>query len=115
MTKNNFKKIDPGSLLGGKQQFHKFINSKFTLDYDSQMTDMYFVEYTGLEINTSEIHYSNTWVMLRSPFLKEHVIKDIYERRGGIKEQMQTQGESGNDTDADDADISPFMTKSQLA
>ncbi|GJV83539.1 hypothetical protein Tco_1523437 [Tanacetum coccineum] len=33
-------------------QFQKFINSKFTLDYDSQMTDTYFVEYTGIK-NTS--------------------------------------------------------------
>ncbi|GJR66448.1 hypothetical protein Tco_0012513 [Tanacetum coccineum] len=30
-------------------QFQKFIDSKFTLDYDSQMTDTYFVEYTRLE------------------------------------------------------------------
>nr|GEX54892.1 copia protein [Tanacetum cinerariifolium] len=29
-----------------------------------------------LRLSTSEIHYSNTWVMSRSPFLKEHVIKD---------------------------------------
>ncbi|GJU78008.1 hypothetical protein Tco_1275078 [Tanacetum coccineum] len=32
-------------------QFQKFINSKFTLDYDSQMTDTYFVEYTRLGCN----------------------------------------------------------------
>ncbi|GJR40221.1 hypothetical protein Tco_1215905 [Tanacetum coccineum] len=31
-------------------QFQKFIDSQFTLDYDSQMTDKYFVEYTGIEI-----------------------------------------------------------------
>ncbi|GKC27381.1 hypothetical protein Tco_1034675, partial [Tanacetum coccineum] len=37
-------------------QFQKFINSKFTLDYDSQMTDTYFVEYTGLEVQ----HFRDT-------------------------------------------------------
>ncbi|GJS32536.1 hypothetical protein Tco_0530918 [Tanacetum coccineum] len=37
-------------------QFQTFINSKFTLDYDSQMTDTYFVEYTGLEVQ----HFRDT-------------------------------------------------------
>ncbi|GJW19347.1 hypothetical protein Tco_0026783 [Tanacetum coccineum] len=36
--------------VGKQKQFQKFINSKFTLDYDGQMTDTYFVEYTGLEV-----------------------------------------------------------------
>ncbi|GJR89515.1 hypothetical protein Tco_0213526 [Tanacetum coccineum] len=31
-------------------QFQKFIDSQFTLDYDSQMTDKYFVEYTEIEV-----------------------------------------------------------------
>ncbi|GJU66312.1 ribonuclease H-like domain-containing protein [Tanacetum coccineum] len=35
-------------------QFQKFIDSKFTLDYDSQMTDKYFIEYTGIEMQTQE-------------------------------------------------------------
>nr|GEX84983.1 hypothetical protein [Tanacetum cinerariifolium] len=30
-------------------QFQNFIDSHFTLDYDSQMTDKYFVEYTGIK------------------------------------------------------------------
>ncbi|GJQ89811.1 hypothetical protein Tco_0000950 [Tanacetum coccineum] len=30
-------------------QFQKFINSQFTLDYDNQMTDKYFIEYTRIE------------------------------------------------------------------
>ncbi|GJS37334.1 hypothetical protein Tco_0535716 [Tanacetum coccineum] len=37
-------------------QFQKFIDSKFTLDYDSQMTDTYFVKYTGLEVQ----HFRDT-------------------------------------------------------
>ncbi|GJZ79872.1 hypothetical protein Tco_0644709 [Tanacetum coccineum] len=35
-------------------QFQKFIDSQFTLDYDSQMTDKYFVEYTRIEMQTQE-------------------------------------------------------------
>ncbi|GJU78458.1 hypothetical protein Tco_1275528, partial [Tanacetum coccineum] len=31
------------------RQFQKFIDSQFSLDYDSQMTDTYFVKYTGIE------------------------------------------------------------------
>ncbi|GKB90685.1 hypothetical protein Tco_0962957 [Tanacetum coccineum] len=41
-------------------QFQKFINSQFTLDYDSQMTDKYFVEYTRIEydrrVNKRQMH-----------------------------------------------------------
>ncbi|GJV18709.1 hypothetical protein Tco_1367729 [Tanacetum coccineum] len=32
------------------RQFQKFVDSKFTLDYDSQMSDKYFAEYTGIEV-----------------------------------------------------------------
>ncbi|GJR41708.1 hypothetical protein Tco_1309811 [Tanacetum coccineum] len=45
------------SLLGGKQPVPKVhLDSKFTLDYDSQMTDTYFVEYTGIEVQ----HFRDT-------------------------------------------------------
>ncbi|GJZ86211.1 hypothetical protein Tco_0657821 [Tanacetum coccineum] len=37
-------------------QFQKFIDSQFTLDYDSQITDKYFVEYTGIEVK----HFRDT-------------------------------------------------------
>ncbi|GJZ33331.1 hypothetical protein Tco_0578767 [Tanacetum coccineum] len=32
------------------KQFHKFIDSQFTLDYDSQITDKYFAEYTEIKV-----------------------------------------------------------------
>ncbi|GJY93412.1 hypothetical protein Tco_0509194 [Tanacetum coccineum] len=57
-------------------------------------------------LNTSEIHYSNTWVMSRSPLLKEHVIKDKSIRTDSIVQDESSR--SGNDTDADDADIRPI-------
>nr|GEW27867.1 hypothetical protein [Tanacetum cinerariifolium] len=34
---------------GVNNQFQKFIDSQVTLDYDSQITEKYFVEYTGIE------------------------------------------------------------------
>ncbi|GKA93266.1 hypothetical protein Tco_0815252 [Tanacetum coccineum] len=45
------------------RQFQMFINLQFTLDYDSQMSDKYFAEYTGIEVKqfkeTLPQHMSN--------------------------------------------------------
>ncbi|GJR80500.1 hypothetical protein Tco_0151285 [Tanacetum coccineum] len=125
-------------------QFQKFINSKFTLDYDSQMTDTYFVEYTGIEVQ----HFRDT-LLQHLGNVKKSVAERTrhqrqYERRVN-KRQMQTQeskidtgkaldadlvdtesirtdstvqddnSRSGNDTDADDADIKPIYDEEQYA
>ncbi|GJU76406.1 hypothetical protein Tco_1273476 [Tanacetum coccineum] len=63
-------------------QFQKFIDSKFTLDYDSQMTDTYFVEYTG---NPSS-HFRDTLLQHLGNFKKSLLertpsSKNSYERR----------------------------------
>ncbi|GJY67992.1 gag-pol polyprotein [Tanacetum coccineum] len=64
-------------------------------------------------LNTSEIHYSITWVMSRSPLLKEHVIKD---KSSGTEAEVQDDSSrSGNDTNADDADIRPIYDKEPMA
>ncbi|GJY19789.1 hypothetical protein Tco_0392355 [Tanacetum coccineum] len=90
-------------------QFQKFINSKFTLDYDSQMTDTYFVEYTGLEVQ----HFRDT--------LLQHlgnVKKSVAERTQSIRTDSTVQDDSsrsGNDTDADDADIRPIYDEEPMA
>ncbi|GJY51188.1 hypothetical protein Tco_0442035 [Tanacetum coccineum] len=39
-------------------QFQKFIDSQFTLDYDSQITDKYFAEYTGIETQENKVDTS---------------------------------------------------------
>ncbi|GJX23805.1 hypothetical protein Tco_0228250 [Tanacetum coccineum] len=125
-------------------QFQKFINSKFTLDYDSQMTDTYFVEYTGLEVQ----HFRDT-LLQHLGNVKKSVAERTrhqrqYERRVN-KRQMQTQeskidtgkaldadlvdtesirtdstvqddnSRSGNDTYADDADIRPIYDEEPMA
>ncbi|GJX90237.1 hypothetical protein Tco_0343563 [Tanacetum coccineum] len=71
-------------------QFQKFIDSKFTLDYDSQMTDTYFVEYTGIEVQ----HFRDT-LLQHLGNVKKSVAERTrhqrqYERRVN-KRQMQTQ------------------------
>ncbi|GJR87641.1 zinc finger, CCHC-type containing protein [Tanacetum coccineum] len=115
-------------------QFQKFIDSKFTLDYDSQMTDTYFVEYTGIEVQ----HFRDTLLQhlgnVNKSVAERTRHQRKYERRLN-KRQIQTpeskidtgkaldadlvdtesirtdstvqddSSRSGNDTNADDADI----------
>ncbi|GKB15573.1 hypothetical protein Tco_0849496 [Tanacetum coccineum] len=124
-------------------QFQKFIDSQFSLDYDSQMTDNYFVECTGIEVK----HFRDT-LLQHMGNVKKSVAKRIrhqrrYDRRVN-KQQMQTQkskidtgkavdanlvvtessgtesdvqddsSRSGNDTDADDAYIIPIYDKEPM-
>ncbi|GJU37943.1 hypothetical protein Tco_1186297 [Tanacetum coccineum] len=94
-------------------QFQKFIDSKFTLDYDSQMTDTYFVEYTGIEVQ----HFRDT-LLQHLGNVKKSVAERTrhqrqYERRVN-KRQVQTQ-ESKIDTDVDDVDIRPIYDEEPMA
>ncbi|GJU25370.1 hypothetical protein Tco_1163991 [Tanacetum coccineum] len=125
-------------------QFQKFINLTFTLDYDSQMTDKYFVEYTGIEVK----HFRDTLLQYMGNVKKSVTERTRHQRhyeRRVNKRQMQTQeskidtgkavdnglvvmesngtesdvqddnSRSGNDTDADDADIRPIYDKEPMA
>nr|GEY73283.1 hypothetical protein [Tanacetum cinerariifolium] len=127
-----------------KRQFQKFIDSQFTLDYDSQMTYKYFVEYTGIEVKqfreTLLQHMSNVKKSVAES--TRHQIQ--FERRVNTR-QMQTQetkidtykaldvdlvvtessrtesevqdesNKSGNDTDVDDRDIRPVYDEEPMA
>ncbi|GKC13601.1 hypothetical protein Tco_1010383 [Tanacetum coccineum] len=96
-------------------QFQKFIDSKFTLDYDSQMTDTRFVQYQwdrGSNFRNSLLQ--NTWVDVKSLLLKEHVIKDSM-KEGTDSTVQDDSNRSGNDTDADDADIRPIYDEEPMA
>ncbi|GJQ95291.1 hypothetical protein Tco_0006430 [Tanacetum coccineum] len=125
-------------------QFQKFIDSQFTLDYDSQMTDKYFVEYTGIEVK----HFRDTLLQHMGNVKKSVAERTRHQRqydRRVNKRQMQTQeskidtgkavdddlvvtessgtesevqddnSRSGNDTDADDADIRPIYDEEPMA
>ncbi|GKF39218.1 hypothetical protein Tco_0119279, partial [Tanacetum coccineum] len=126
------------------RQFQQFIDSQFTLDYDSQMTDKYFVEYTGINAKqfreTLLQHMSN----VKKSVTERTRHKRLYDRRVN-KRQMQKQeskvdtgkaldadlvvikssetksevqnnsNRSGNDTDADDANIRPIYDEELMA
>ncbi|GJY66349.1 hypothetical protein Tco_0468587 [Tanacetum coccineum] len=101
-------------------QFQKFINSQFSLDYDSQMTDNYFVECNGIEVK----HFRDTLLQHMGNVKKSVAERTHHQRqydRGVNKRQMQTQenvqddsSRSGNDTDADDADIIPIYDEEPM-
>ncbi|GJY08125.1 hypothetical protein Tco_0375179 [Tanacetum coccineum] len=125
-------------------QFQKFIDSQFTLDYDSQMTDKYFVEYTGIEVK----HFKDT-LLQNMGYIKKSVAERAhhqrqYDRRVNkrlmkiqesmidsskeldadlvVTESSKTGSEvqydsikSANDTDVDDADIRPIYNEEPMA
>ncbi|GKD39042.1 hypothetical protein Tco_1259249 [Tanacetum coccineum] len=118
-------------------QFQKFINSQFTLDYENQMVNKYFAEYTIIKVKqfreTLLQHMSN----VKKSVVKRTHHQRQYDRRVN-KRQMQTQenkvdlgktldadlvvtessstksevqdtsSRSGTDTDNDDAEIKPI-------
>ncbi|GKA87896.1 hypothetical protein Tco_0809660 [Tanacetum coccineum] len=98
-------------------QFQKFIDSKFTLDYDSQMTDTYFVEYTGIEVQ----HFRDTLLQhlgnVKKSVAERTRHKRQYERRQSLGQTtvQDDNSRSGNDTDADDADIRPIYDEEPMA
>ncbi|GKA84235.1 hypothetical protein Tco_0805830 [Tanacetum coccineum] len=78
------------------KQFQQFIDSKYTLDYDSKMTNKYFVEYTGIEVK----HFRDT-LLQHMGNVKKYVAERTrhqrqYDRRVN-KRQLQMQ-ESKIDT-----------------
>ncbi|GJV20769.1 hypothetical protein Tco_1369789 [Tanacetum coccineum] len=103
-------------------QFQKFINSQFTLDYDSQMTDKYFVEYTGIEVkhfrDTLLQHMGNVkkFVAERTRHQRQHDRK--VKRKTDVDAKSEVQDESnrsGNNTDVDDTYIRPIYDEEPKA
>ncbi|GJT58291.1 hypothetical protein Tco_0993345 [Tanacetum coccineum] len=95
-------------------QFQKFIDSKFTLDYDSQMTDTYFVEYTGIEVQ----HFRDTLLQHLGNVKKSVAERTRHQRQYERREDQQLKDDnsrSRNDTDADDADIRPIYDEEPMA
>ncbi|GKA70264.1 hypothetical protein Tco_0776328 [Tanacetum coccineum] len=124
--------------------FQKFIDSQFTLDYDSQMTKKYFVEYNGIEVK----HFRDTLLQHMGNVKKSIAERTRHQRqydRRVNKRQLQTQeskidtgkevdnglvvmesngiestvqddsSRSGNDTDTDDVDIRPIYDEEPMA
>ncbi|GKE07206.1 hypothetical protein Tco_1399224 [Tanacetum coccineum] len=125
------------------KQFQQFIDSKFTLDYDIQMTNKYFVKYTGIKVK----HFRDTLLQhmgnVKKPVAERTRHQRQYDRRVN-KRQLETQeskidpskvmdnglvvterngtetevqddiSRSGNDTDADDTDIRPIYDQEPM-
>ncbi|GJS03763.1 hypothetical protein Tco_0320271 [Tanacetum coccineum] len=125
-------------------QFQKFIDSQFSLDYNSQMTDKYFAEYTRIKVKqfreTLLQHMSNVKksVAERTRHQRQYD-KRVNKRQMRKQESMVDMGKavdadlviiessrtesevqddssmSENDTDADDADIRPIYDEEPMA
>ncbi|GJW21904.1 hypothetical protein Tco_0032526 [Tanacetum coccineum] len=91
-------------------QFQKFIDSKFALDYDSQMTDTYFVEYTRIKVQ----HFRDTLLQHLGNVKKSFAERTRHQRQTDSTVQDDN-SRSGNDTDADDANIRPIYDKEPMA
>ncbi|GJV19105.1 hypothetical protein Tco_1368125 [Tanacetum coccineum] len=98
------------------RQFQMFIDSQFTLDYDSQMTNKYFVKYTGIEVEefrkTLLQHMGNVKKSVAERTLDADLV--ITKSSGTDSEVQDDNSRSGNDTDADDADIRPIYDEEPM-
>ncbi|GKD09892.1 hypothetical protein Tco_1189577, partial [Tanacetum coccineum] len=99
------------------RQFQQFIGSQFTLDYDSQITNEYFAEYTGIKVK----QYKDTLIQLMGNVKKSVAERTldaklvVTESSGTESEAQDDSNKSGNDTDADDADIRPIYDEEPMA
>nr|GEU34683.1 hypothetical protein [Tanacetum cinerariifolium] len=57
-------------------QFQKFINWQYFVDYDSQMTEIFFAEYTGIKVTQFRETLLQNMGNVKKMLLKEHIIKD---------------------------------------
>ncbi|GKC03608.1 hypothetical protein Tco_0995218 [Tanacetum coccineum] len=125
-------------------EFQKFIDSQFSLDYDSQMTEKYFDEYTGIEVKqfkdtllqhmgnvkkfvdkrTRHQRQYNRRVNKRQMQMQESKIDMgkvvdvdlvVTESSGTESEVQDDSSMSENDTDADNAYIRPIYDEEPMA
>ncbi|GJZ91858.1 hypothetical protein Tco_0663923 [Tanacetum coccineum] len=105
------------------KQFQKFIDSQFTLDYDSKMADKYFAEYTKSEVKQFRETLLQHMTNVKNSVAERTCHQRQYDRRVN-KRQMQTGTEYGkqdtssrsrNDTDTDNAYIRPIYDEEPMA
>ncbi|GJZ50340.1 hypothetical protein Tco_0604530 [Tanacetum coccineum] len=94
------------------RKFQKFIDSHFTLDYDSQMADKYFAEYTRIEVK----QFRETLLEHLGNVKKSIAERTRHQRHNWTESgKHDTRSRSGNDVDADDADIRPIYDEEPMA
>ncbi|GJZ18131.1 hypothetical protein Tco_0554254 [Tanacetum coccineum] len=126
------------------RQLQQFIDSQYTLDYDGQMTDKYFAEYTRFEVKKFRETLLQHMGNVKKSVAERTRHKRLYDKRVN-KRQMQkpeskvdlgkaldvglvvtesskielevqdTSNKSGNDTDTDDADNRPIYDEEPMA
>ncbi|GJS36297.1 hypothetical protein Tco_0534679 [Tanacetum coccineum] len=98
------------------RQFQKFINSQFTLDYDSQITEKYFVEYTEIEyerrVNKRPMQTQKGKVDLGKALDASLVVIESNRIKSEVQDESRR---SGNDTNTDDEDIRPIYDEEPMA
>ncbi|GJR97696.1 hypothetical protein Tco_0269870 [Tanacetum coccineum] len=86
------------------KQFQMFIDSQLTWDYDSQMTEKYFAEYTGIEVK----QFRETLLLHMGNVKKSLAEKTRHKRHGTKSDKHDKSSSSGTYiTHAVDADIRP--------
>ncbi|GJU71135.1 hypothetical protein Tco_1262540 [Tanacetum coccineum] len=85
------------------KQFQQFIDSQFTLGYDSQMTDKYFAKYTGIKVK-----------QFRDALIQHMGNVKKSESSGTEFRKKDTSSMLGNDTDTDNADIRPIYDEEPM-
>ncbi|GJY07010.1 hypothetical protein Tco_0374064 [Tanacetum coccineum] len=102
-------------------QLQQFIDSRFILDYDSQMTNKYFVEYTRIKVelfrDTLLQLMGKKWERINVKALDANLV--VMKSSGTDPKKQDESNRKGNDTNTDDADIKPTydeepMTEVQL-
>ncbi|GJX45388.1 hypothetical protein Tco_0262064 [Tanacetum coccineum] len=99
-TKTNFKKMDPWQpFRHDNNKFQMFIDSQFTLDYDSQMTDKYFAEYTRIEVKQ----------------FRETLLQHMGNVKNSVAERTRHQRYNGTESEVQDESIMTGMYRSRDA
>ncbi|GKB52617.1 hypothetical protein Tco_0903370 [Tanacetum coccineum] len=104
--------------LKGNRIEHGFKRAFMLLfDYDGQMSNKYFAEYTRIEVK--QFRYT---LLQHIGNVKKSVAKRIRHQRQYDRRSSETESEvqdessrSGNDTDADDVDIRPIYDEEPMA
>ncbi|GJS30828.1 hypothetical protein Tco_0491448 [Tanacetum coccineum] len=97
------------------RQFLQFIDSQYTLDYDSKMTDKYFAEYTRIEydrrVNKRQMQTQESMVDLEKSLDAGLV---VMESSGTESRKQDTSNRLGNDTNDDTVDIRPVYDEEPM-
>nr|GEW69793.1 hypothetical protein [Tanacetum cinerariifolium] len=117
LDKEEFQEI--GSMAAFKvleTQFQMFIKSRIYLDDEYVvMTRNYFLQYTQLEIRQFRDTPIQHMEYVKKSIDKRALHKREYDSRVNERQKKDTSRSTGNDVDADDADIKPIYDKAPMA